>query len=218
MALMSPKRSSAFTRAASGAKPRRLELLRSHGDVELELLFDVTLEMPGADADAEDASPAAAVGHAVRGAPLACSATRCRLDELLPRRETGLELPASRGGELVELRVTVVFGEAPLGLDPLLAFEAVQGGVERALANEEHGSRRLLDPVGYTVAVPRSPGQRLEDQQLQRAAHESYIDVAHCLHRAVMGRSIQSFPSPHKGSASRREPRWRLPLGPAVTK
>ena len=57
-----------------GREPRGDELLRAHGDVEVELLIDVALDVPGADADAEDPRPIAALAHAVRGEALACSA------------------------------------------------------------------------------------------------------------------------------------------------
>ena len=52
----------------------RDELLRAHGDMEVELLIDVALEMPGALADPKNPSPVAALGHAVRGEALVCSA------------------------------------------------------------------------------------------------------------------------------------------------
>ena len=57
-----------------GSEPCADELLRAHGDMEVELLVDVALDVPGADADPEDASPIATVRHAVRGDAVAWSA------------------------------------------------------------------------------------------------------------------------------------------------
>ena len=50
------------------------ELLSAHGDVELELLVDVALDVPGADAKSKNTSPSTAIAHAVRGEAPACSA------------------------------------------------------------------------------------------------------------------------------------------------
>ena len=57
-----------------GRQPRGDELLRAHGNVEVELLIYVALDVPGANADAENPGPITALAHAVRGEALVCSA------------------------------------------------------------------------------------------------------------------------------------------------
>ena len=59
----------------------------------------------------------------------------------LPFGKLALELRASVGRELVELRFAVVLGESPLAFDEAFALEAVERGVQRAFLDEE---RRLL--------------------------------------------------------------------------
>ena len=50
-----------------------------------------------------------------------------------PARGFRLKLCAARGGQRVELRLASGFRVLPLGLDPALLFEPVQGRIERAL-------------------------------------------------------------------------------------
>ena len=47
---------------------------------------------------------------------------------------------------------------APLGLDPPLAFEPIEGRIERAVFDQEGVAGRLLDEAGDRVSVARTTG------------------------------------------------------------
>ena len=92
-------------------------------------------------------------------------------------RRLGLELPAAGGGELVVLGFAVVLGEPPLGLDPPALLEPVEGDVERPVLDGDGPVARVLDPPGDGVAVARSPGQRLEDEDVERALKQIEVGI-----------------------------------------
>src|SRR5688572_32533961 len=71
------------------------------------------------------------------------------------------------------LRLSIVFGGAPAGADPAALLEPVQRGIERALADRQRVAGGLLDPAGHRVAMRRPPAERLQDQQVERAAERS---------------------------------------------
>ena len=54
-------------------------------------------------------------------------------------------------------------------------FQAVERRVKRTLVHRQHVFRHLLDAFGDRPAVQRTEGQRLENQQVERALEE--IDV-----------------------------------------
>src|SRR5687768_9936397 len=82
------------------------------------------------------------------------------------------EGPAPGARELVVLRPPPVLGGAPLALDPPLLLEPLEGRVERALADVQRVARELLDPLRDGPPVHGLERQRLEDQQVQRAADD----------------------------------------------
>src|SRR5687767_3328468 len=62
---------------------------------------------------------------------------RHRQGEQVPVRLLDGELPSARSGQPVELSAPPGVGDAPLGVDPGLYLDAVEGGVEGALLDEE---------------------------------------------------------------------------------
>ena len=92
-----------------------------------------------------------------------------------PLRELGVELSPAGGGESIELRAASDVGVSPLGVEPTLVFHAMEGGIERALFDLEALSRRALDPLQDREAVHRPPGQRLEHEEVERAAKQAEI-------------------------------------------
>ena len=75
-------------------------------------------------------------------------------------------------GEAVILGFAVVFGEAPLGFDEILAFQTPEGGIEGAFFYEKGVVAVAADEAGDGVAVERSPDERLEDEDVESAAEE----------------------------------------------
>ena len=77
-------------------------------------------------------------------------------------------LPAARR-DAVELRPPAQLGGAPLGLDPCLALETVERGVERSVFDFHDSFGRLLDRPSDAVAVAAAAGKRPEDERIERA-------------------------------------------------
>ena len=71
-------------------------------------------------------------------------------------------------GELIELRLAVVLGVAPLGVDQPLLLEPVQRRVERALVDLQDVFGNLVDPQCDAPPVHGDRGQCLEDQEVER--------------------------------------------------
>lgn len=55
----------------------------------------------------------------------------------------------------------------------------MQRRVERTFFDLELRVRRVFDPAHHGEAVHRSPGERLEDQEIQRAADEIELRCGH---------------------------------------
>src|SRR5690606_35874631 len=79
---------------------------------------------------------------------------------------------ASGGGELVVLGPPVLVGGAPLAVDPPLLLEPLERGVERSLAHPQRLLRELLQALADGPAVHRLQRERLQDQQVESAAHD----------------------------------------------
>ena len=58
-------------------------------------------------------------------------------------------------GECVVFRAAIVFGSTPAGFDPASTFEAVEGGIQRALLNLENVAGNLLNALGDGPTVLR---------------------------------------------------------------
>src|SRR5688572_1689453 len=95
-----------------------------------------------------------------------------RFGVLAPFGRFGAELLSTGGGELVILRPPVVLGEPPLGLDEAFALEAVKGLVESGVFDGQDVVGALTDPARDAVAMHRFPGQRLENQDVERSLEE----------------------------------------------
>src|SRR4051812_19430466 len=89
--------------------------------------------------------------------------------QFLPRFLLNLKLAASALRELVKLCFTIIFGSAPLRIDPSAALQAVQRGIERALLNAQQVAGHLLNALRYSPAVERLQGNSAEDQQIKCA-------------------------------------------------
>src|SRR2546429_380429 len=63
-------------------------------------------------------------------------------------------------------------GEPPLAVHQPALLEAVQGDVQGAVGHLERAGRRVADDAGDAVPVPRTPRERLEDEDIERALEE----------------------------------------------
>src|SRR5665647_1057213 len=87
-----------------------------------------------------------------------------------PRRQLGTErlLPPRRGP--VVLRAPIVLGGLPLAVDPPALLEPLQRRVERSLIHIERAARELLDALADPPPVHGLEGERLEHEEVERAA------------------------------------------------
>ena len=82
------------------------------------------------------------------------------------------KLRAASGGERVELRLAAGFAFGPLGLDPPLLLETVQGGVEGALLHLEDFAGKLLNPLGDGPSVQGIEQEGFEDKEVEGSLNE----------------------------------------------
>ncbi len=97
-------------------------------------------------------------------------------------------------GEVVVARAAVVLRRAPSRLGPAVQEQALQGGVQRALADGEHVSRRQPQVFDDPVAVLGAVRQRLQDQKLQRAGQQVGRRVGQG-HRLFLSKGTQRIDS-----------------------
>src|SRR6185312_6693184 len=95
----------------------------------------------------------------------------------------------------------------PLGGDPTAALEAVERRVQRAMLDDQHFARGVLDVLGDAVAVRGAEQQRLEDEHVERALEELEL-IAGLGHR-VDGRLstisiVDTLPSVNDSARARR--------------
>src|SRR3954462_2409722 len=90
----------------------------------------------------------------------------------LPVPRFDRELTAARRGEVVILGAAAQLRNFPLGLDPALVLETMEGRIERALVDLQDVSRNLLDALGDGPAVQGILLQRAQDQQIERAGQQ----------------------------------------------
>ena len=81
------------------------------------------------------------------------------------------QLFSSGGRNAVILRPTVVFRCTPERNDQSLIFEAVEGGIERAVLDLQNVTRRLLDRMRDRVAVRRRRANGPQNKHVQRPLH-----------------------------------------------
>ena len=92
--------------------------------------------------------------------------------DALPVARLGFQLMPAVRRQLVELRLPVGLRAPPLGRQPALLREAVQGRKERAGVDAECTLRDLLHPPRDPEAVVRPRRERTKNQQVEGAAHE----------------------------------------------
>src|ERR687891_1703351 len=90
----------------------------------------------------------------------------------LPFPRFDRELTAARRGKVVILGAAAQLRDLPLGLDPALVLETMEGRIERALVDLQDVSGNLLDPLGDGPAVQGILLQRAQDQQIERAGQQ----------------------------------------------
>src|SRR4051812_21888348 len=95
--------------------------------------------------------------------------------------DVALQLPAPFTRNVIELGFAVRVRDAPLGFDPALALEAMQGLVQRSVLDRELAVSALSDPLRDGVSVHRRPRERLEDQDVHGALHETKGFTGHYL-------------------------------------
>src|SRR5687768_5279322 len=83
-------------------------------------------------------------------------------------------MPSSGGCERVVPRTAIVLRDAPLRLDQALALEAIEGGVERALAELKNLLRPLLEAFGNAPAMHRLELHRAEHEHVERALQDIF--------------------------------------------
>jgi len=156
-----------------GLEPTRDVFARAHLDVERELGVDFVGDARFPQEGSQLATECPRTRHGARWArdgPLGGQEDpRHGTREPSPFLGLGAQLLASRGGELVKLRLSPELGLTPLGFDPSFAFHAVERRVERAFFDDQLVGARVLEPPRDGVPVPGSPAQGLEDQGVQRA-------------------------------------------------
>ena len=106
-----------------------------------------------------------------------------------------METVASGLREAVVLGLAVVVGHSPVCLDEAAALEAVERGVERALADQEGGIGGLFDPFDDGLSVSRAPAQGFEDEEVEGASHEADVEVVHGIVAEGGAKRLASLPS-----------------------
>ena len=102
-------------------------LVEVEAEFVVEFGFDLGAAEDGAQADQQVAQ---SIGRSFRWSP---GPEVTAADEFLPFGFFGFELFEACFSELVKFSAAIIFGRAPAGSDPAAAFEAMEGGIERAL-------------------------------------------------------------------------------------
>src|ERR1051325_2706598 len=89
--------------------------------------------------------------------------------ELAPLGGVGLELGAADLGERVDLDALPDLGRAPRRLDEALSLQPVERRIQRAFFYLKGVVGRVLEPAGDGVAMAGTPGQGLEDEEVECA-------------------------------------------------
>src|SRR5262245_36555506 len=90
----------------------------------------------------------------------------------LPFPRFNRELTAARRGEAVIPGAAAELRDPPLGLDPALVLEAMEGRIQRALIDLQDVLGNLLDALGDGPAVQGILLQRAQNQQIERAGQQ----------------------------------------------
>src|SRR5919108_1826510 len=93
-------------------------------------------------------------------------------DDALELRAFGGELLSPGSGQGVVPRPAIVVRCSPLRLDVAFEGEALERGVQRALANLKHVARQLADALRDAVSVVRTGDEGPKYEQVERAGEE----------------------------------------------
>ena len=89
-----------------------------------------------------------------------------------PPIELAAEMFSALCRQAIELPLAICFGDPPLLVEEPAFLEAVEHGVQHAVAHEQGSIGGVADPAGDRVAVHRSPGNRFEDEEIERTSEE----------------------------------------------
>lgn len=110
----------------------------------------------------------------------------CRVEDLVNGENQpiellalGSELPAACDCERIEASATVIFGRAPLGLDPAIEEEPLQRGIERALANLQYVLGNLSKALRDPVSMSWTRNETTEDQEIECAGQQLRRSLSH---------------------------------------
>jgi hypothetical protein len=90
-------------------------------------------------------------------------------DEAIPAVGFLAQTLAARSSEIIELGPAVVVGCAPTCFEESLAYQAIQGGIERALFDKQSAARNLLDAQKNTIAMERAEGDSFQNEEIESA-------------------------------------------------
>ena len=164
------RRSKPGLRRVAGSSRRHAlvdQLLRFTLDVEGELVVQVALDAAWHDECPQAMCPVAEV-HGLRKPHHALDGVR----HSLPFARFNGELTAAGRREPVILGPAAELRHLPLGFEPALKLEPVQGRVERALVDLQHVFGNRLDALRDCPAVQGVLLQRAQDQQVERAGQQ----------------------------------------------
>src|SRR5437762_1013496 len=102
-----------------------------------------------------------------------------RSGEPEPRARLATQVLASGAGERVVTGAAVVLRDAPPRCDPALVLESPERRVERTLFDDQHVARGPLDPARDAETVLLAAGQRLQDDETERALQEIAVLFRH---------------------------------------
>src|ERR1700693_717708 len=91
-----------------------------------------------------------------------------RRRQSIPVRPLLVEVFTTETCERVEPRLATGVGRGPLGTKPTAFFETMQGGIQRALLNLEHGAGHLLQAPHDGVPMNRAERDDLQNQHIER--------------------------------------------------
>src|SRR5260221_410039 len=110
-----------------------------------------------------------------------------RGDQAIELLTLGSELFAAGRSQRVKARAAIVFRRAPFALHPAFEQQALQRGIQRALADLQDVFGEHAQALRDAVAMLLAAGERLQDQQVERAGQEIERRIAS--HRLSMGAS-----------------------------
>src|SRR5260370_9963831 len=100
-----------------------------------------------------------------------------------------LQLFSPGRGQFIKLRSTIVLRCSPARLDPTLALETMERGIERALLHEQNFAGNLMDALRDGPAVLRLKRQRAHNHEVQRSLRKINSALCHlfppCFYRKV---------------------------------